>query len=495
MMSNKVLLCILDGWGIRNTVDHNGIALANTPHWDRLLKTYPHSLLQASELNVGLPKGQMGNSEVGHMTIGSGRVVLQELPRINEAIQNGQVTSLPVWQRFVVQAKNKTVHVLGLLSDGGVHSHQDQIAFFAKEMAKAGLSVKVHGFLDGRDTPPDSAVTYVQKFIDDCHGYDIEIVSLGGRYYGMDRDKRWDRIEVALDAIIQGKGVKFTDPIQFIQDSYAAGVTDEFVVPGVRYGYSGFQAGDSLFVGNFRADRMRQILSKLVDDQRLTQLLGLVEYSADLAPKMLTLFQKEEISATLGSIVSDAGLKQFRAAETEKYAHVTFFLNGGREDVYPGEERQMVASPKVSTYDLKPEMSAPELTSVLVSAIESGQYSLIVCNYANPDMVGHTGVQNAIVQAVETVDACLGKLEEAAKEQGYAMIITADHGNVELMIDPETGGVHTAHTLNPVPFVLVNSSAHHVKDGGLKDIAPTILTLLGIAKTSEMTGSSLISDN
>ncbi len=491
-MSHKVLLCILDGWGIRNAVDYNGIALANTPNWDRFLQTYPHSLLKASELNVGLPEGQMGNSEVGHMTIGSGRVVLQELPRINESIKNHELTDLPAWRQFIKSTPNKTVHMMGLLSDGGVHSHQDQMVYCAVELAKAGYSVKVHGLLDGRDTPPDSAVVYVERFVEQCQGHDIQIVTLGGRYYGMDRDKRWERIEAAVQVIAEGGGATFTDPIQYIKDSYATGVFDEFVVPAACQDYSGFAKGDSLFIGNFRADRMRQILSKLVDDPRLAQLMGMVEYSADLAPRMLTLFTKENIQDTLGALVSKAGLKQFRAAETEKYAHVTFFLNGGREDVYLGEDRQMIASPKVATYDLKPEMSAIELTDALEGALTSGDYALVVCNYANPDMVGHTGVQSAIVKAVETVDACLGRLEALAQANGYAMIVTADHGNVELMIDPETGGVHTAHTLNPVPFVLINSDAVAVKAGGLKDITPTILDLMGLKKSPEMTGESLV---
>lgn len=491
-MGNGVLLCILDGWGIRNAVDHNGIAMADTPNWDRILATYPHSLLQASELNVGLPEGQMGNSEVGHMTIGSGRVVLQELPRINESIKRSELTGLSVWKRFIESADNKTVHIMGLLSDGGVHSHQDQMAYCAVEMAKAGLSVKVHGFLDGRDTPPDSAAMYVQKFVDDCRGYDIQIVTLGGRYYGMDRDKRWDRIDAAVQVIADGDRASFTDPVQYVKDSYDTGVFDEFILPASHQDYAGFCNGDSLFVGNFRADRMRQILSKLIEDSRLVQIMGMVEYSADLAPRMLTLFKKENIQDTLGSLVSRAGLKQFRAAETEKYAHVTFFLNGGREEVYPGEDRQMIASPNVATYDLKPEMSAFELTDSLEAALASGDYSLVVCNFANPDMVGHTGVQSAIVKAVETVDTCLGRLEQSAKVNGYIMIITADHGNVELMVDLETEGVHTAHTLNPVPFVLINSDAATVKDGGLKDITPTILDLMEIQKSPEMTGSSLI---
>ncbi len=491
-MTSSVLLCILDGWGIRQGGDHNGIAMAHTSNWDRMLQTYPHSLLQASELNVGLPQGQMGNSEVGHVTIGSGQVILQELPRINDAIAQDHLIHLTAWTQFLSQTQTKVIHVMGLLSDGGVHSHQDQIVYCAKEFAKAGYSVKVHGFLDGRDTPPDSAAKYVEKFISDCQGYDIQLVTLGGRYYGMDRDQRWGRIEGALAAIAEGQGALYNDPIRYIKDSYGQDVTDEFVIPAFLDGYTGFGDGDSLFVGNFRADRMRQILSRLVDDPRLAQVMGMVDYSSDLSVKMLTLFTKENVVNTLGSILSAAGLKQLRAAETEKYAHVTFFLNGGREEIYPGEDRKMIASPQVATYDLQPEMSAPELTSTLVAAMESQDYALIVCNFANPDMVGHTGVQSAIIKAVETVDSCLGQLENTAKEQGYAMIITADHGNVELMVDPVTGGVHTAHTLNPVPFVLINSPASHVMDGGLKDITPTILTLMGLLPSPEMTGISLV---
>lgn len=495
MKKQKIVLCILDGWGIRASREHNGIALANTPNWDRMLALYPHSQLQASESNVGLPDGQMGNSEVGHMTIGSGRVVMQELPRIHKAIQHNVIPGLPAWHNFVAKAMggSKVVHLMGLISDGGVHSHQDHVIYLAKQLSMAGLSVKIHALLDGRDTPPTSAAGYIRTLLNETARYDVELVTIGGRYYGMDRDKRWDRIDTAVKCMGNGEGKIFADPLDFIEKMYTKGLGDEFIEPHKAYGYNGIQKGDSLVVANFRADRVRQILGILVEEYLFSAMLGMVEYSEELKVKIPPLFEKQKIHNTLGEIVSQAGLTQLRAAETEKYAHVTFFLNGGREDVFPGEDRKLIASPQVKTYDLKPEMSAVELTDVLVSDIEADWHDLIVCNYANPDMVGHTGVQDAISKAIETVDACLGRLERAAIHAGYGMVITADHGNVELMVDPKTGGVHTAHTLNPVPFILINcAGVKAAKNGGLKDIAPTILELMGLRMSSEMTGKVLI---
>jgi 2,3-bisphosphoglycerate-independent phosphoglycerate mutase len=495
MKKQKALLCILDGWGMRNAVDYNGIALAHTPTWDRMLARYPHSQLTASEASVGLPKGQMGNSEVGHTTIGSGRIVMQELPRIDHAIGNNFIPELPAWQNFIFKASHASgvVHLMGLLSDGGVHSHQDHIIYLAKQLAAAGLSVKVHAWLDGRDTAPTSAVSYIKSFIQATSRLDIELVTIGGRYFAMDRDKRWDRIETAIKVIGEGEGKLFADPIDFINKMYKKGMYDEFIEPHKAYGYNGIQPGDGLLVANFRADRVRQILSIILKKYNFSATLGMVEYSAELTPLIPALFEKQEIKNTLGELVSRAGLTQLRAAETEKYAHVTFFLNGGREAVYPGEKRHLIPSPQVATYDLRPEMSAYELTDFLVSDIESQQHDLIVCNYANPDMVGHTGVQDAIIKAVETIDICLQRLEAAAISNGYQMIITADHGNVEVMVDQSTGQPHTAHTLNPVPFMLINNDqVKQVSAGGLEDIAPTVLTLMGLHPALEMTGKVLI---
>ncbi|MBW8308831.1 MAG: 2,3-bisphosphoglycerate-independent phosphoglycerate mutase [Candidatus Paracaedibacteraceae bacterium] len=495
MKKQKALLCILDGWGIRSAIDHNGIALASTPTWDRLLTQYPHSQLTASEASVGLPKGQMGNSEVGHTTIGSGRIVMQELPRIDRAIENNLIPEMPAWQNFIVKALegSRVVHVMGLLSDGGVHSHQAHIIYLVKQLAEAGLSVKVHAWLDGRDTPPTSAIGYIKSFIQATSRLDIELVTIGGRYFGMDRDKRWDRIETAVKVMGEGDGKLFADPLDFINKMYKKGIQDEFIEPHKTYGYNGIQARDSLLVANFRADRVRQILSVMLKKYNFATTLGMVEYSAELTPLIPALFTKQEIKNTLGEIVSRAGLTQLRVAETEKYAHVTFFLNGGREEIYPGENRQLIQSPHVATYDLKPEMSAHELTDYLVSDMKSGQHDLIVCNYANPDMVGHTGVKEAIIKAVETIDTCLQRLETSAIHTGYQMIVTADHGNVEVMVDQSTGQPHTAHTLNPVPFVLINNNCvKHVSTGGLEDIAPTVLTLMGLHPALEMTGKVLI---
>lgn len=495
MDKQRILLCILDGWGIRNAVDHNGIAMANTPTWDRMLLEYPHSQLFASEDHVGLPHGQMGNSEVGHMTIGSGRVIMQDLPRIDNAIKEEYISKFPNWDDFIGKAMNgtRTVHLMGLMSDGGVHSHQGHIVCLSKLLAGAGFSVKVHAWLDGRDTPPKSAKEYLKSFLAETTGLDIELVTIGGRYFAMDRDQRWERIEAAVQVMGEGEGKPFVDPFDFIDKMYAKGITDEFIEPHRAYGYNGIRAGDSLVIANFRADRVRQVLTVLLQKYNFSAVLGMMEYSAELKSSVPALFGKQEIPNTLGEVVSNAGLTQLRAAETEKYAHVTFFFNGGREDVYPGEDRHLIPSPKVATYDLKPEMSANELTDFLVGDIENKRHNLIVCNFANPDMVGHTGVKEAIIKAVETIDSCLQRLEKAVIRSGYQMIVTADHGNVELMVDNQTGQPHTAHTLNPVPFVLINN--HEVKkvdSGGLQDIAPTILTLLGVKPVPEMTGKVLI---
>ena len=502
-----LVLCILDGWGERPKADDNAIERARTPIWHRLMARWPHAQLQASEHYVGLPDGQMGNSEVGHTNIGAGRVVLQDLPRIDAAIAAGEVGTMPALRDFVGKLKGSggSAHLLGLLSPGGVHSHQKQIAACARVLVEYGVPVAVHAFLDGRDTPPKSAASYLKDFGKDVAGLrDLRVATICGRYYAMDRDKRWDRLEKAYQLIVQGIGRKAENPIGGVEAAYARGETDEFVEPTAIAGYQGMRDGDGLFIMNFRADRVREIASALVDPDfsafsrpsRITfaAALGLVEYSTELNRFFPTLFPPEELKDTFGEVVSKAGLTQLRIAETEKYAHVTFFFNGGRETVFSGEERILVPSPSVPTYDKQPEMSAPEVTDKIVEAIRSGRFDVIVVNYANTDMVGHTGSLSAAIEAVEAVDTCLGRLSVAVEERGGTLVITADHGNAEMMRDPETGEPHTAHTIDPVPFVIVNPPrpVRRLEDGRLSDVAPTLLDILGLAKPAAMTGHSLI---
>lgn len=505
---HPVILCILDGWGIADPSSSNGIEQAQTPVWDRWMRDYPHAQLQASEQFVGLPEGQMGNSEVGHMTMGSGRVILQELPRITKALAEGSVESLPVFQTYVkkLKASQGTCHLMGLVSPGGVHSHQDHMILMAKLIAAHGIPVKVHAFLDGRDTPPQSAIGFLGQFIEATSSAPlIQLATFGGRYFAMDRDKRWDRIASAYRALVFGEGITSEDPLKTLHTLYHHGEGDEFIAPHVLSGYSGMKDGDGLLMVNFRADRVRQLLTALLDPSfaafdrghpiKFAATLGMSEYSEDLNVLIPALFEKDQLANTLGEVVAKAGLKQLRIAETEKYAHVTFFFNGGQEEVFPGEDRILIPSPHVATYDLQPEMSALEVTDKIIDAIESHQYALIVINYANTDMVGHTGVQEAIIKAVETVDRCLGRLEEASLKNGYSIVVTADHGNAEQMVDEQTGAVHTAHTCNPVPIVIVNypKIGQHLRQGNLYDIAPTVLEIMGLEKPSEMTGSSLVS--
>lgn len=502
-----LVLCILDGWGERQKADDNAIEIARAPNWHRLKARWPHAQLQASEHYVGLPDGQMGNSEVGHTNIGAGRLVMQDLPRIDAAIAEGKLASMPALRGFIgkLKASRGTAHIMGLMSPGGVHSHQRQIAALARILAEAGVPVSVHAFLDGRDTPPKAAASYLKQFQEEIAGLrDLRIATLCGRYYAMDRDKRWDRVERAYRAIVSGTGERADDPLQAVKASYARDETDEFVTPTVIAGYVGMRDGDGLLIANFRADRVREIAAALLDpefsgfarEKRISfcDALGLVEYSTELNQFLATLFPPENLNDSFGEVVSRAGLTQLRIAETEKYAHVTFFFNGGRELVFPGEERILVPSPKVATYDRQPEMSAPEVTDKVVEAVRSGRFDVIVMNYANADMVGHTGRIDAATKAVETVDACLGRLAEAVEQAGGTLVITADHGNAEMMRDPETGEPHTAHTLNPVPFVVVNPPAEigRLENGRLSDIAPTLLDLLGQTKPAAMTGHSLI---
>jgi len=500
-----VVLCILDGWGEREETDFNAIAAANTPVWDRLRATCPRAQLDASGGEVGLPDGQMGNSEVGHTNIGAGRVVRQDLPRIDAAAADGSLARAPALAAFIEALKGSggTAHLMGLISPGGVHSHQDQIAGLANIMVDAGIPVAVHAFLDGRDTPPSSGRGYMEDFL--AAAPRAATATVTGRYYAMDRYNRWERVEEAYAAMAEGEGEANTaDALAAIDAAHAAGSTDEFVPATVIGDYKGMADGDGILMANFRADRAREILSAFLDPDfggfartrriEFAAATGLVEYSAALAQLMTAIFPPLVLDNVLGQAVADAGLTQLRIAETEKYAHVTFFLNGGREEVFPGEDRILVPSPKVATYDLQPEMSARQVTDRLVEAVESAKYDLIVVNYANTDMVGHTGIMEAATRAVEAVDECLGRLEAAVRAGGGALLITADHGNAENMRDAATGEPHTAHTQSPVPVLLAPDGKHatHIADGRLSDLAPTILELMGLAKPAEMTGRSLI---
>ncbi|MDI9635416.1 2,3-bisphosphoglycerate-independent phosphoglycerate mutase [Kamptonema cortianum] len=502
-MTKTVVLCILDGWGYRENGQDNAISHAKTPHWDELITTSPHTLLEASERNVGLPEGQMGNSEVGHMNIGAGRIILQDLPRIDEAIKQGALYDLPELNDFIekLKASKGSCHLMGLLSPGGIHSHQRHIQAIAEVVASQGVPVIIHAFLDGRDTPPQSAEEHLNSLLHFMQDHsNITLGTLGGRYYAMDRDKRWERIEKAYNVMISGQP-STQDPLTYLKQSYAKRINDEFVEPIAVAPYAGMKTGDGILMANFRADRIRQILTAFLDPHfkefkrtapDFAGALGVTEYSDALNKWMKTLFHPSALENVLGEVISKEGLKQLRIAETEKYAHVTFFFNGGREDVFPGEERILVPSPHVATYDLKPEMSAFELTDKLIAAIESKKYSFIVVNYANTDMVGHSGNFEAARKAVEVVDTCLGKLMKAIKKVGASLIVTSDHGNAEVMFDETLKSPHTAHTLNPVPFVLYNGPEGALKAGKLSDIAPTILKILAIPKPSSMTGQSLL---
>ncbi|TNE40634.1 MAG: 2,3-bisphosphoglycerate-independent phosphoglycerate mutase [Alphaproteobacteria bacterium] len=500
-----VLLCILDGWGQGEADGDNAISAANTPNWDRMLATRPKSLLGTSGADVGLPDGQMGNSEVGHMTIGSGRVILQDLPRINHEIATGVLAKNPELIDLIAKLKKSggACHIAGLLSPGGVHSHQDHMIALARLLEAAGIPVRLHGFMDGRDTPPTSGAEFVKTVADALASLkDAEISTLCGRYFAMDRDTNWERVELAYNAIFKAKGVRFTDPVETVKAAYEKDETDEFLKPRILEGFDGVKDGDGFIMANFRADRARELLIAMTDpafdgfdrgeQPALAALKGMVEYSSALAKTVPALFPPVEVANTLGEVVAKAGRKQLRIAETEKYAHVTFFLNGGEESVYDGEERILVPSPKVATYDLKPEMSAPEVKEKLIEAIKSDRFDLIVVNFANPDMVGHTGVMSAAVKAVEIIDGCIGELAEAIEAAHGMMLITADHGNIEMMRDPETHAPHTAHTTNLVPLVLAaGEGVTALHNGTLADLAPTVLSMMGLSVPSEMTGANL----
>ncbi len=495
-MSNPkpVVLCILDGWGLRAEREANAPALANTPNFDRIMKSCPNATLVTHGPDVGLPTGQMGNSEVGHTNIGAGRVVAMDLGQIDLAMEDGSFAKNAALQTFIatLQKTGGTAHLCGLTSPGGVHAHQDHIAEAARIVAAAGVPVAIHAITDGRDVAPRSAAGQLDELIA-ALPQGAAIATVTGRYFAMDRDNRWDRVEKAYRAIVESVGEHQAGrgPADIAREYYGADVTDEFFPATVIGGYQGMRDGDGLFFINFRADRAREILAAIGDPgfdefdigarPKLAALLGMVEYSDRHKDYMTAVFPKRRIANTLGEWVAKQGLTQFRLAETEKYPHVTFFLNGGKEDAEAGEDRYMASSPKVATYDLQPEMSAAEVTDQFVKAIEK-PYDLIVVNYANPDMVGHTGDLAAAIKACEAVDAGLGRALAALKKAGGAMIVTADHGNCETMIDPNTGGPHTAHTTNPVPVILVGGpEGAGLRNGRLADLAPTLLQLMGLA--------------
>jgi 2,3-bisphosphoglycerate-independent phosphoglycerate mutase len=497
-----VMLVILDGWGWREDAADNAVRQADTPSFDALMQGR-HAFLHTSGLDVGLPPGQMGNSEVGHLNIGAGRVVMQELPRIGQAIETGAIAQNPALTGLIgaLRKTGGTCHLMGLVSPGGVHSHQDHAAALAHILAEARIPTRIHAFTDGRDTPPQSGGEDLQR-LQAALPDGVRIATVIGRYYAMDRDNRWDRVERAYLAIAEGQGAAFADAASAMDDAYCKGVTDEFVVPACIGGYDGMKDGDAILSFNFRADRIREILAPLLDpgftgfarprQVRVAGAVSMTRYSDALAPLMQAMFPPQPMEQMLGEVVANAGRRQVRMAETEKFPHVTYFLNGGREQPYQGEDRIMVPSPKVATYDLQPEMSAPELTDKAVEAIRSGVYDLIVLNFANPDMVGHTGNLSAAVRAVEAVDAGLGRIMDAVLEMGGALLVTADHGNCELMRDPSTGGPHTAHTTNPVPVMLAAPGRGTLVDGRLADIAPTLLALMDIPQPAAMTGRSLL---
>ncbi len=498
-----VMLVILDGFGWREETADNAVRQARTPTFDRLWQTCPHAFLRTSGRNVGLPDGQMGNSEVGHLNIGAGRVVPQELVRIGDAIADDSLARTPALMELIAKLKQSggTCHLMGLVSPGGVHSHQDHAAALAGILHKNGVPVVVHAFTDGRDTPPQSAADDLKR-LRAAMPTEVPIATVIGRYFAMDRDKRWDRVGKAYAAIAEAEASRFDDPIQAVQAGYDQQKFDEFIPPAVIGDYKGMQDGDGILCFNFRADRVREILAALLEPEfdgfkrkrriKIAAAAGMTRYSDELAPYLGVLFPPEPLSNILGSVVAEAGRTQLRSAETEKYPHVTYFLNGGQETPFPGEDRIMVPSPKVATYDLQPEMSAPELTDKVVAAIDSKKYDLIVLNYANPDMVGHTGSLTAAIKAVETVDTGLGRIAESVRKQGGALLVTADHGNCELMKDPQTGGPHTAHTTNPVPVVLMGGAAEALQDGRLADVAPTLLDLMALQQPADMTGHTLI---
>jgi len=527
-----LILIILDGWGYRAETRANAIALARKPTYDRLLRDYPNTLIQTSGPYVGLPEGQMGNSEVGHLNIGAGRIVHMDITRIDLMIQNGEFFSHPVLVAAMKHARGggRRLHLFGLVSDGGVHSQQTHLYALLKMAKQQGVDrVLVHAFMDGRDTLPTSGAGYLEQLQQKMREYNSgKVATVNGRYYAMDRDRRWERIAKAFHAMVygNGEGGRFADPVWGMKESYNKGVTDEFVIPFVCEDAKSTGAGatstirdeDACICFNFRADRARQITRALTRNSGLNEkggmdLPGAADLDAtiprDRVPKNLhyvcmtqydrnfslpAVVPPESLTNILANVMAGLNLRNLRVAETEKYAHVTYFFNGGVEQPFPGEDRVLVPSPKVATYDLKPEMSAAGIADAVVKAAEDGTFDVIIVNFANADMVGHSGKIEPTVKAVETVDACLGRIESAVRAKGGAMLVTADHGNAELMIDPATGGPHTAHTTNPVPFIVVAEDAKRFTlkpNGSLRDISPTVLGMLGIHEPKEMTGSDL----
>lgn len=500
-----ICLIIMDGWGIGNVTDkYNAIQVGNTPVLDELMKKFPNAKLQASGEYVGLPDGQMGNSEVGHMNIGAGRVIYQPLTKITKAIREGEFFKNPALAGITdkLGASGGALHLFGLLSPGGVHSHTDHLYGLLKLAKDKGIKkVYVHAFLDGRDVPPSSAKEYLEDLENKIKEIGIgQIATISGRYYAMDRDKRWDRVQKAYDAIAKADAEKASSSAEAIQNSYDNKVTDEFVIPVVVGDYPGVKKEDGIIFFNFRPDRAREITHAFTDKTfdgfpRVEELVGIpyvtmTQYEEGLNVEVA--YPPESVSNGLGETISKAGLTQLRIAETEKYAHVTFFFNGGVEEPYKGEDRILVPSPKVATYDLKPEMSAPTVTLKVAEAILSEKYDFIILNYANGDMVGHTGVMKAAVKAVETVDVCVGIFVECMKKVGGEVVIIADHGNADEMFNYDLKEPFTAHTTNPVPIIVVSDRVAEVSDGALCDVAPTLLTLAGMEIPSEMTGKSLV---
>ena len=509
-MSKKLtMLMILDGFGENPNNEGNAVNLAKKPNIDKLRKICPVSHIDASGAAVGLPDGQMGNSEVGHTNIGAGRIVYQKLTKITKSIEDGDFFSIPEFTEAIenVKKNNSKLHIMGLLSDGGVHSHQRHLYGLLELAKRKGLdnNVFIHAFMDGRDTLPASGEGYIQELQEKMKEKGVgKIATLSGRYYAMDRDKRWDRVEKAYNALVKGEGVLAKDPIQAIEESYQQEIFDEFVVPTVitdanDQPLAKIESGDSVIFFNFRPDRARQLTRAIVDDKfdgfKTDKLdidfVCMTEYD-DTMPNVKIAFKPEELTNTFGEVVSKLGKKQLRIAETEKYAHVTFFFNGGREEPYPGEDRILVNSPKVATYDLQPEMSAYEVTEKVLEAINSEKYDTIILNFANTDMVGHTGNIDAAIKAVEAVDKCVGEIVEAVQKQNGLLLITADHGNAEQMIDYQTGEPLTSHTTNLVPLILVGMENVELKDGRLCDLTPTMLDIMEEQKPKEMTGESLL---
>ena len=499
-----MVLLILDGWGHREDPRDNAIAQADVPNWRRLWESCPTTLVHTEGGFVGLPDGQMGNSEVGHMNIGAGRVVYQELTRIDAAIDSGSFFDNPELIDACEEAieNDRPLHVMGLLSPGGVHSHERHIFAMLEMACRRGVPrVVVHAFLDGRDMPPRSARASLEALQRKCDEVgNARIASVSGRYYAMDRDKRWERVTLAWDAIVNADGERAPDPLAALEAAYARGENDEFVLPTVIDGAQPMSDGTSVVFMNFRADRARQLTAAFVQEDfegfarrrfEMGSFVCLTRYDASL--KTPVAFEPDNLRNTLGEVLANRGMTQLRIAETEKYAHVTFFFSGGREEPFPGEERILIPSPNVATYDLQPQMSAPEVTDRIVDAIENQRYDVIIVNYANGDMVGHTGVFEAAVQAVECLDACMGRIVAALDKVGGEALITADHGNVEQMEDEVTGQAHTAHTCEPVPFIYVGKRNVSLREGGvLADVAPTLLKLLGLPQPQEMTGTSII---